>query len=203
MAFRQEPDLVQEEHAAVRGLEESLSRLPCLAVRATHEAEELRFAESLGDGPAIDRDEGRARPWTGQMKGTREQPLASSGLALDEHRRQTPTGAGPGEHLSGADLHLLEDGTAAQEFDHRAASHRGHVEEIRPPSSRPSSWHAPFDDSAPGRIRNATPTSRRSMFVLWLGYCDLPNQFRQRTAPHGGASIYRPRIHRLSPSVTF
>ena len=95
------------------------------------------------------------------MKGTREQPLAGSGLALDEHRRQTPAGAGPGEHLPGADLHLLEDGTAAQELDHRVVSSRhGRVEEIRRPSSRPSSRHAPSDDSASGRIRTP-PTDPR------------------------------------------
>ena len=61
MAFRQEPDFIQEEHAAVRGLEESLSRLPCLAVRATHEPEELGFAKRLRRWPR-NSSRRRARP---------------------------------------------------------------------------------------------------------------------------------------------
>ena len=117
MALGEEPDLVEKDRPAIGGLEESDLRVARLAVRAAREAEELRFAEGLGNGAAVDGDERTRRSGSRVVEGTGEQSLAGSCLALNQHRRQAPAGPGAGQQLASAVLHLLEGGTATQQLD--------------------------------------------------------------------------------------
>ena len=54
---RQKTDFVEEQRAAVRGLEESGLGLARIGERAALIAEELCFEQCLGDGGAVDGDE--------------------------------------------------------------------------------------------------------------------------------------------------
>ena len=60
MPLREQAHLVEEERAAVSGLEEPDLRLAGLAVRAAREAEELRLAERLRQAPQLTEMNGAA-----------------------------------------------------------------------------------------------------------------------------------------------
>jgi len=84
----QEPDLVEEDRAAVRGLEEARLGAPRVGEGAALVAEHLGFEQGLGDRRAVDVHEGPIRARPGPMDHPGEQPLARAGLALDQDRRQ-------------------------------------------------------------------------------------------------------------------
>ena len=82
----QEPDLVEEERALVRGLEEAPLGLSRVREGAALVAEHLRLEERVRDGGAVDVDEGAARAGAGAMEGLSDEALPRSRLALDENR---------------------------------------------------------------------------------------------------------------------
>src|SRR5262249_687870 len=84
---RQQADLIEEDRAAVSRLEQAGLRLAGVGERAALVAEELRLQQSLGDGGAVDVDEGPVAARSGLVDGAREEALARAGLAEDQERR--------------------------------------------------------------------------------------------------------------------
>ena len=84
----QEPDLVEEDRPAVRGLEEARLRAPRVRERAALEAEHLGLEEGLGDRRAVDVHERPVRARARAMDHPGQEPLAGSGLPFDQDRRQ-------------------------------------------------------------------------------------------------------------------
>ncbi len=84
---RQLADLVEQQGAAVRGLEEALAVLGGTGEGALAVAEELGLEQGLGDRTAVDRDEGLRRPRALRVDRARDELLAGAGLAADQHRR--------------------------------------------------------------------------------------------------------------------
>jgi hypothetical protein len=85
---RQEPDLVEEDRAAMRDLEQAGLRAPRVGERAALEAEHLGFEEVLGNRSAVHVDERGRRARARAMHRAREQAFARAGFTLDQHRRQ-------------------------------------------------------------------------------------------------------------------
>src|SRR5690606_11474970 len=84
---RQVADLVEEERASVRLLEESAVALLCARERAARVTEELAFEERVRDAGAVDGDE-RSAPAVGRVvHGAREDTLAGAALARQQDRR--------------------------------------------------------------------------------------------------------------------
>jgi hypothetical protein len=98
----QEPDLVEEQRAPVRGLEEAGLGLLGVGERALLVAEQLRFEEGLGDGGAVDVDEGPARARPAAVQHPCEETLARPGLPFNKDRGQAAGG-----HALEQALHLL------------------------------------------------------------------------------------------------
>src|SRR5262249_29400509 len=94
---RQEPDLVEEHGAAMRGLDET--GLGASRVRAgpTLVPEELCLEQRLGNGRAVDGHEGTGVTSPGAMDGSGEESLARAGLAQDQNRRHAPRARLTGE----------------------------------------------------------------------------------------------------------
>src|SRR5262249_10281160 len=88
----QEARLVEEERATVRGLEETGLGLPGIGEGAALEPEELGLEEGLRDRGAVHVDERTRGPGPAPMDCPRDQPLAGSGLALDEDRGESRGG---------------------------------------------------------------------------------------------------------------
>jgi len=86
-------DLVQEDRAAICGLELSRTVAHRSGEGAAGVAEELAFQEVRGQGPAVDHHEGLLGPPRQVVDGTRENRLAGATLALDE---DAGTGFGDG-----------------------------------------------------------------------------------------------------------
>ena len=118
----EEPDLVEEEHAAGRGLEQPGFGPAGVGERAPLEAEQLALQQGLGDRRAVEVDEGAAGPGAEPVEQPRHQPLAGAGLAQDKDGRQPATV--PGEPEEAAQV-------AAHRHDRRALSDQllevGHV----------------------------------------------------------------------------
>src|SRR5262249_5141577 len=93
---RQVADLVEEERAAVRELETPDALGDGARERAALVPEELALQQAGGNGGAVDRDEGALAALSRVVDGPRDQLLAGSGLAQDEHRR---AGRRDGLHL--------------------------------------------------------------------------------------------------------
>src|SRR6185503_15283232 len=68
-------DLVQEEHALVRDLEEARLAAEGAAERALLVAEELALEQGLRHRPAVDGHEGLDMAWTQAMDGARDELL--------------------------------------------------------------------------------------------------------------------------------
>ena len=110
--LRQQPDLVEEDRAAVGGLEEPGLRAPRVREGAPLEAEHLGLEQGLGDRRAVHVHERPIGARAGPVDHPREEALAGAGLALDEDRRQPPGLGGaleePGDLLAdGADARAL------------------------------------------------------------------------------------------------
>ena len=90
---RQEADLVQEDGATVGDLEESGLGLARVGERAALEAEQLGLDQGLRDGGAVDVHERRAGAAARPVDGRGQQPLAGSGLAENQDRRQSAAGS--------------------------------------------------------------------------------------------------------------
>ena len=89
---RQEPDLVEEHRAAVRGLDETDLGVARVGEGAALVAEKLRLEQGLGNGGAVHLHErtGATRP--GSVDAPGEESLARPGLAQDQDCRRS---AGP------------------------------------------------------------------------------------------------------------
>ena len=79
-------DLVEEDGAAVGGVEEALLVALRAGEGALHVAEELRLEERLGEGAAVQGHEGMALARAAGVEGAGHQLLAGAALAGDEHR---------------------------------------------------------------------------------------------------------------------
>ena len=77
--------LVEEEGPAVRRLEEPLLRLHGPGEGAANVPEQLALDQRLGDGGAVDRDEGELLPGAAGVEGGGHQLLPRSALAQDHH----------------------------------------------------------------------------------------------------------------------
>jgi hypothetical protein len=93
---RQEPDLVQEDRAAVRRLEQSGLGLAGIGERAALEAEELGLQQRLGNRAAVDVHERTGGPRATAVDRRGQEPLARPRLAENEDRRKPPRGSGGG-----------------------------------------------------------------------------------------------------------
>jgi len=89
----------------VRGLDEAGLGVAGVGEGPALVAEQLRFEQGLGDGGAVDVDEGAVAARPGLMDRVGQQPLAGAGLAQDQHGWQTTRA-----HLTGKELrHLFAD----------------------------------------------------------------------------------------------
>src|SRR6185437_17060324 len=84
---RQLADLVEEEGAAVGGLEEADLLVARAREGAALVAEQLGFDELLGQRRAVDGDERLVGARPVEMQRACDQLLAGAGLAEDQHRR--------------------------------------------------------------------------------------------------------------------
>src|SRR5262249_60322710 len=85
---REQADLVEEDRAAVGGLEQARLRLAGVRERAALEAEHLRLEQGLGNRRAVDVDERPGAPRAGGVKRPRQETLAGSGVRQTEHTWQ-------------------------------------------------------------------------------------------------------------------
>src|SRR6185503_19618214 len=86
---RQESELVQEEGAAMRRLEEARLALPRIGESAPLEAEELSLEQGLGNGRAVDRHERPRGAGGGLVDDVGDEALSAARLAKDQERGQT------------------------------------------------------------------------------------------------------------------
>ncbi len=112
--LRQEPDLVEEDRAAVRGLEEAGLGAPGVGKGAALEAEHLRLEEGLGDRGAVDVHEGSVRARARPVEHPREEPLARAGLPLDQDRWE-PADVLVGEQAADLVANRLDLGALTQQ----------------------------------------------------------------------------------------
>ena len=96
---RQLAHLVEKERALVRQLQPAHLARDGAGERAFLMAEELAFEQAGGNGGAIQLDKGALAARAQAVDGTRQQLLAGSGFALDEHGR---VGWGHGFNLGAA-----------------------------------------------------------------------------------------------------
>jgi hypothetical protein len=82
---RQLADLVEEDGAVVGLREQSLARPVGAGERALGVAEEFALDQGLGDGAAVDRDEGAIAPRREFVQAARRHALAGAALAGDQH----------------------------------------------------------------------------------------------------------------------
>ncbi len=117
-------DLVQEQGAAIRGLEETRLGLHRAGERSALEAEQLGLQQRLGDGGAVQVYERPCRPGALAVDAAGQQALARARLAQDEDGREPAVGAGGGSeqpmHLL---AHVRDRGALAEEL--RKRRHRG------------------------------------------------------------------------------
>ena len=102
-------DLVQEQRAAVRQLEAALAFLGGAGERALLVTEQLRLQQGLGERRAVHADERRVLAWALGMDGARDDFLAGTALAAQQHR------GAPGRRLVNLGKHLLHARTAADD----------------------------------------------------------------------------------------
>ena len=88
----EKPDFVQEDRAAVRGLEEPRLGARGVGERPLLEAEQFRLKQGPGDRGTVDLDEGAVAPGPPLVDQVRDEPLARSRLALQQNWRES-TGA--------------------------------------------------------------------------------------------------------------
>src|SRR4029079_12483173 len=79
------PDLVEEERAAVREVEEALLEVARVGERALLVAEEETLEELLGNGAAVEVDERAFGARALRMEVARHDLLVRAGLALEQH----------------------------------------------------------------------------------------------------------------------
>ena len=86
-AHRHVADLVEQQRAAVRGLEQALVRAVGARERAFDVAEQLGLEQVLGHRAAVDRDERLVLARARAVNRAREQLLAGARFARDQHAR--------------------------------------------------------------------------------------------------------------------
>src|SRR2546425_2857148 len=97
---RQQADFIEEERAAMSGLEQARLRLACVGESATLVAKQLRLEQGLGDGRAVDVDERPVAAGSSLMDCTGKETLTCAGLAEDHDGREAPSAGLTGEDLS-------------------------------------------------------------------------------------------------------
>ena len=102
-------NLVEEERAAVRDLEEALLVRVGSREGALHVSEHLAFEQVLGEGGAVDRHPGLVGARGVLVDGLRDHLLARAGLAVDQH------GGGGGGDLLDHVAHLRHERRRADE----------------------------------------------------------------------------------------
>jgi hypothetical protein len=104
---RQVADLVEEQRAALGGLEEALAVFRRTGEGALAVAEELGLQQVLRDGAAVDGDEGLRGARRDLVDGARHQFLAGARFAVQQHRRHAA------RDLADQRAHLLHGGRVA------------------------------------------------------------------------------------------
>ena len=165
---RQVADLVEEQRAAVGGLEEALAVVVRAGERALAVAEELGLEQVLGDRAAVDRHERHRAAHADFVDRAGDELLAGARLAGDEHRRHAAS------DLLDQLAHLLHrhrlSGHACQRGAHRCRR-RGRGDARRPRRRRrrdaptAGSWGRPSvrrcrRGRAPRRRRRGTASGR-------------------------------------------
>jgi hypothetical protein len=115
----QQADLVEEEEAAVGGLEKTRLGLARVGEGPPLEAEQLGLEQGLRDRSAVHLDERPRRPRAGPVKGSDQEALARPRLAQDQQGRQSapfgPMREQPPNRLSdGLDLRALPEQLAEE-----------------------------------------------------------------------------------------
>src|SRR5262249_24447355 len=118
-ALGQEADLVEEEQAVMRGLEEPRLGLAGVGEGAPLEAEQLRLQEALRDRSAVDVDERAGTPGPDPVEQAGGEALARPGLARDETRRHAPRGARALDQPHHGVPHSPDAGTLAEQIGER------------------------------------------------------------------------------------
>ena len=95
-----EADLVEKQRAAVGGAKEAGLGLPGVRERPALDAEHLGLEQRVGNGRAVDVDEGAGGARAHAVQGPREQALSRPGLAPHENRGETAR-VGAALHESG------------------------------------------------------------------------------------------------------
>jgi hypothetical protein len=103
---RQVADFIEEQGAAVCGLEEAFAVLLGAGEGPLAVAKELGFQQLLGDGAAVDGNEGAFGPHADIVDGPRHQLFAGAGFAPEHDRRHAAC------HLFDQVAHLLDGGAA-------------------------------------------------------------------------------------------
>ena len=85
-------DLVQEDGAVVRGLEEAGLRLPGIGERAALEAEQLGLEQRLGNRPAVHVDELPAGARAQAVDQPSDETFSRPGVTLEQDRGEPPAG---------------------------------------------------------------------------------------------------------------
>src|SRR5262249_20188287 len=84
----QQPDLVEEQGAVMRGLEETRLGLPGVGEGPPFESEQLGLQQGLRDSRAVDVHKRAAGARARLVKDVGDQPLARAGGALDQNGRE-------------------------------------------------------------------------------------------------------------------
>src|SRR5262249_49146602 len=128
----QETDLVEEDRAAMRGLEEPGLGASRVGVRAALVAEQLGFQEGLRNRGAVDVDERPRGSGAGSVQQTGQEPLAGAGVALDQDRGRTMTAVTASEKTSYVVAKRLDRRTFAEE----SREHVHGAQYLTPPARR-------------------------------------------------------------------
>ncbi len=96
---REHPDLVEEEHPAMRELNEPRLGLARIREGPALVAEELGFEERVRNRRAVDVDERGTRARARSVQGPRDEALARAGLAAQKDRRGARRGRGARQNV--------------------------------------------------------------------------------------------------------
>ena len=132
--IRQEPDLVEEDRAAVGGGEKPRLRLTRIGEGAALEAEHLRFHQRLRDGGAVHVDERPPGARAFGMEHACDQALAGSGFSQQQQGREAPRGGIAADDLP----HLSAQGDETRARPDEIAEAGRHEARIIP--GRPNQW---------------------------------------------------------------
>ncbi len=117
--LRQQADLVEEDGALVRGLEEAGFRASRVGEGAPLVAEQLRLEQRLRDRRAVQRDERARRARAGPVEHARHEPLAASGFPFEQDRGRSAPGERAREQTTDGVPDRLDRRALAEELAER------------------------------------------------------------------------------------